>query len=155
MPRIESRLVDLGLSLPTPLAPPGNFQLVTRHGGLAYIAGHGPFDGPRPLMQGLIGRDLTLEQGSEAARLTALSILASLKQELGDLDRVTQWVRAVGYVHCAPGFNDNAKVVNGFSDLIVELWGDAGRHARSAPGQGPSPLNVPIIVDAIVAVDDS
>ena len=153
MPGIESRLAEIGLSLPTPLAPPGNFELVKVHGDLAYIAGHGPFDGATPVMQGLIGRDLTLEEGYEAARLTALSILASLKQELADLDRVTQWIRAVGYVHCAPSFNDNAKVVNGFSDLIVELWGDAGRHARSAPGQGPSPLNVPIIVDAIVAID--
>ena len=88
----------------------------------------------------------------QAARLTALSILASLKRELGELDRVTQWLRAVGYVHCASDFGQNAAVVNGFSDLIAELWGDAGRHARSAPGQGPSPLNVPIIVDAIVAV---
>ena len=150
---IEDRLTALGLALPAPLEPPGNFQLVKLHGGLAYIAGHGPFDGATPLVSGLIGRDLTLEQGYEAARLTALSILASLKQELGDLDRVTQWIRAVGYVHCAPGFGHNAGVVNGFSDLVVELWGDAGRHARSAPGQGPSPLNVPIIVDAIVAVD--
>jgi enamine deaminase RidA (YjgF/YER057c/UK114 family) len=123
------------------------------HGGLAYIAGHGPFDGSTVLMEGVVGRDLTLEQGYEAARLTGLSILASLKLELGDLDRVTGWVRAVGYVHCAPGFNENAKVVNGFSDLIVELWGEPGRHARSAPGQGPSPLNVPVIVDAIAAVD--
>jgi len=79
-------------------------------------------------------------------------MLASLKQELGELDRETQWIRAVGYVHCEPGFGQNAVVVNGFSDLIAELWGEAGRHARSAPGQGPSPLNVPIIVDAIAAV---
>ena len=93
-----------------------------------------------------------MEEGYEAARLTGLSILASLKLELGDLDRVTEWLRAVGYVHTSPGFSDNTKVVNGFSDLIIDLWGDAGRHARSAPGQGPSPLNVPIIVDAIVAV---
>ena len=78
--------------------------------------------------------------------------LTSLKQELGDLDRVQRWLRAVGYVHSAPGFHDNAKVVNGFSDTIVEVWGEAGRHARSAPGQGPSPLNIPIIVDAVVAV---
>lgn len=150
---IEEKLDALGLSLPAPLVPPGNFELVKLHGGLGYIAGHGPFDGPTLLVEGLVGRDLTVEQGYEAARLTALSILASLKQELGDLDRVTQWLRIVGYVHCAPGFGHNASVVNGFSDLIVELWGDAGRHARSAPGQGPSPLNVPIIVDAIIAVD--
>lgn len=150
---IEAKLETLGLSLPAPLVPPGNFRLVKLHGGLAYIAGHGPFDGSTLLVEGQIGGDLTVEQGYDAARLTALSILASLKHELGDLDRVTQWLRAVGYVHCAPGFAQHATVVNGFSDLIVELWGDAGRHARSAPGQGPSPLNVPIIVDAIVAVE--
>jgi enamine deaminase RidA (YjgF/YER057c/UK114 family) len=149
---IEAKLEAMGLTLPAPLVPPGNFELVTVHGGLAYVAGHGPFDGSTLLVEGLVGRDLTLDQAYEAARLTALSILASLKRELGELDRVTRWLRAVGYVHCAPGFAQNAAVVNGFSDLIVELWGQAGRHARSAPGQGPSPLNVPIIVDAIVAV---
>jgi enamine deaminase RidA (YjgF/YER057c/UK114 family) len=151
--KIEAKLEAMGLILPAPLVPPGNFELVTVHRGLAYVAGHGPFDGSTLLAEGLVGRDLTVEQAYDAARLTALSILASLKRELGDLDRVTQWLRAVGYVHCAPGFGQNAAVVNGFSDLIVELWGDAGRHARSAPGQGPSPLNVPIIVDAIVAVE--
>jgi hypothetical protein len=151
--RIEGKLEEMGLTLPAPLTPPGNFELIKLHGGLAYIAGHGPFDGATLLVQGLVGRDLTVEKAYDAARLTALSILASLKREFGDLDRVTQWIRAVGYVHCAPGFGQNATVVNGFSDLIVGLWGDAGRHARSAPGQGPSPLNVPIIVDAIVAVE--
>jgi enamine deaminase RidA (YjgF/YER057c/UK114 family) len=152
MGRIEDRLDELGLTLPEPLVPPGNFELVKVYGGLAYIAGHGPFDGPTPVVQGLVGRDLTLDEAYQAARLCALSILASLKRELGELDRVTQWIRAVGYVHCEPGFAQNAGVVNGFSDLIVELWGEAGRHARSAPGQGPSPFNVPIIVDAIAAV---
>lgn len=152
MGRIESRLDELGLTLPAPLAPPGNFQLVKVHNGLAYIAGHGPFDGSTPLVQGLVGRDLDVDEAYQAARLTALSILASLKREFAELDRVTEWIRAVGYVHCRSGFGQNATVVNGFSDLIVELWGDAGRHARSAPGQGPSPLNVPIIVDAVVAV---
>lgn len=150
---IGAKLEQLGLSLPRPIVPPGNFQPVKLHGGLAYIAGHGPFDGPTPLCQGLIGNDLTLEQGYDAARMTALSILASLERALGELDRVTQWLRVVGYVHCVPNFEQNAAVVNGFSDLIVELWGEAGKHARSAPGQGPSPLNVPIIIDAIVAVD--
>ncbi len=156
MSRIESRLNELGLTLPVPLTPPPeatfNFELVKLHDGLPYIAGHGPFDGSTPLMQGVVGRDLTVEEGYDAARLTGLSILASLKQELGNLDRVTQWLRAVGYVQTAPDFGQNAAVVNGFSDLIVELWGDAGRHARSAPGQGPSSYNIPIIVDAIAAV---
>jgi hypothetical protein len=132
--------------------PPGNFKLVKVHSGIGYIAGHAAIDGSTVLVEGIVGRDLTVEEGYEAARLTGLSILASLKYELGDLDHVTEWLRAVGYVQTAPGFTDNAKVVNGFSDLILELWGDAGRHARSAPGQGPSPLNVPVIVDGIVAV---
>jgi enamine deaminase RidA (YjgF/YER057c/UK114 family) len=142
------------VTLPEPMTPPGNFKLINVHAGLAYVAGHPAISGTRILVQGVVGRDLRLDEGYEAARLTALSILASLKQELGDLDRVTRWLRAVGYVQTASDFHDNAKVLNGFSDLIVELWGEAGRHARSAPGQGPSPLNVPVIVDAIVAVSE-
>lgn len=149
---IEGRLAELGLVLPAPMNPPGNFKLVNIHAGVAYVAGHPAIDGSTLLAKGVVGRDLTVEQGYTAARLTGLSIIASLKQELGDLDRVTKWLRAVGYVQTAPDFHDNAKVVNGFSDLIIEVWGEAGRHARSAPGQGPSPLNVPIIVDAIVAI---
>jgi enamine deaminase RidA (YjgF/YER057c/UK114 family) len=152
--RIDQRLEELGLVLPAPMEPPGNFELVTVHNGVAYVAGHAPIDGAEVLIQGAVGGDVTLEEGYRAARLTGLSILASLKRTLGDLDRVARWLRAVGYVHAAPGFHDNAKVVNGFSDLIVEIWGDVGRHARSAPGQGPSPLNVPIIVDAFVAVSE-
>jgi enamine deaminase RidA (YjgF/YER057c/UK114 family) len=152
MSLIEDRLAELGLTLPEPMKPPGNFRLVAVHGGVGYVAGHPPIDGSKVLIEGVVGRDLTREEGYEAARLAALSILATLKQELGDLDRVTQWLRAVGYVQTAPDFHENAAVVNGFSDLIVELWGERGRHARSAPGQGPSPLNVPIIIDAMVAV---
>lgn len=154
MGRIDGRLEELGLTLPEPMEPPGNFELVTVHAGVAFVAGHAPIDGSTVLVQGVVGGDLTRDDGYRAARLTGLSILASLKRTLGDLDRVTSWLRAVGYVQAAPGFHDNATVVNGFSDLIVEIWGDAGRHARSAPGQGPSPLNVPIIVDAFVAVKD-
>ena len=150
--RIESRLEDLELVLPAPMQPPGNFKPVNVHGGLAYIAGHPAIDGSTVLVHGAVGRDLTVEEGYGAARLTALSIIASLKREVEDLDRVTSWLRAVGYVQSAPEFHANAKVVDGFSDLIIEVWGEAGRHARSAPGQGPSPLNVPVIVDAIVAV---
>jgi enamine deaminase RidA (YjgF/YER057c/UK114 family) len=152
--RIADRLQELGLVLPAPMDPPGNFELVTVHGGVAYVAGHAPIDGSRILVHGTVGGDLTLDEGYDAARSTGLSIIASLEHALGDLDRVTRWLRAVGYVQSAPGFHDNAKVLNGFSDLIVEIWGDAGRHARSAPGQGPSPLNVPVIVDAFVAVSD-
>jgi len=154
MSRVEARLEELGLVLPAPMNPPGNFKLVNVHGGIAYIAGHPAIDGSTILVEGVVGRDLTVEEGYRAARLTGLSIIASLKHEFGDLDRVTNWLRAVGYVQTAPDFHDNAKVVNGFSDLIVDIWGELGRHARSAPGQGPSPLNVPVIVDAIAAVSE-
>jgi enamine deaminase RidA (YjgF/YER057c/UK114 family) len=116
MGRIEDKLDELGLSLPTPMTPPGNYQPVLLHAGLAYVAGHGPFDGSTPLMQGVVGRDLTVDEGYEAARLTALTILASLKRELGELDRVTHWLRVVGYVQTAPDFGQNAAVINGFSD---------------------------------------
>jgi enamine deaminase RidA (YjgF/YER057c/UK114 family) len=154
MGRIDDRLRELGLTLPAPMVPPGSFELVTVDGGIAYVAGHAPMDGSTVLAEGAVGDELTLEDGYRAARLTGLSMLASLKHTLGDLDRVRRWLRAVGYVHAGRGFHDNAKVVNGFSDLIVEIWGEAGRHARSAPGQGPSPLNVPIIVDAVVAISE-
>jgi enamine deaminase RidA (YjgF/YER057c/UK114 family) len=154
MGQIDERIRELGLTLPAPMVPPGNFKLVNVDGNVAYISGHPPIDGSEILVRGRVGAELSLEEGYEAARLTALAMLASLRRELGRLDRVHKWLRAVGYVQTAPDFHDNAKVVNGFSDLIVELWGEAGRHARSAPGQGPSPLNVPIIVDAVVTLND-
>jgi enamine deaminase RidA (YjgF/YER057c/UK114 family) len=152
MGSIERLLAERGLQLPEAVAPVGNYEPVKIHGELAFVAGHAPMDGTRVLVTGLVGESLSLEEGYEAARLTALAILASLRQALGDLDRVQAWIRAVGYVHCAPGFDRHADVLNGFSDLIIDLWGEAGRHARSAPGQGPSPLGVPIIIDAVVAM---
>ena len=104
-------------------------------------------------MRGKVGGTLTPEDGYEAARLTALSILASLKSELGDLDRVTTWVKALGLVNCAPGFNNTPAIINGFSDLILELWGDAGRHARSAIGAAELPFDMPVEVEAVVEID--
>jgi enamine deaminase RidA (YjgF/YER057c/UK114 family) len=135
--KIEAKLGAMGLILPAPLVPPGNFELVTVHGDLAYVAGHGPFDGSTLLVEGLVGRDLTIDQAYEAARLTTLSILASLKRELGELDRVTRWLRAVGYVHCAPGFTQNAAVVNGLatssSNSGARLAGTRAQHRDRAP----------------------
>src|SRR5215212_7948866 len=105
---VEDRLAERGMELPRPFAaPPGiefRFELVRMHEGLAYVSGHGPLDGDRVLMQGKVGEELTVEQGYEAARLTGLSILASLKSALGELDRVGRWVKALGLVNCAPGF---------------------------------------------------
>jgi enamine deaminase RidA (YjgF/YER057c/UK114 family) len=156
MGAIEDRLAELGLALPAPLAAPQGvrlpFELVRVHGAVGYISGHGPFDGDRLLATGRVGAELTVEQGYEAARATGLSMLASLKQELGELDRVTGWVKALGFVKCAEGFNVTPAAINGFSDLILALWGDAGRHARSAIGAAELPFGMPVEVEAIVAI---
>lgn len=153
---IENRLEALGLSLPAPPAPPPGvrlpFELVRVHGDVAYVSGHGPFDGDELLAVGRVGTDLTVEQAYDAARATGLSMLASLKQELGDLDRVTDWLKVLGFVNCGEGFNVTPAVINGFSDLILELWGDAGRHARSAIGSGELPFGMPVEVEAVVAL---
>jgi enamine deaminase RidA (YjgF/YER057c/UK114 family) len=157
MGRIEDRLTKLGLTLPKPFAPPPGaefkFEPVRVSGGLAYISGHLPTNGHEVLVRGKVGAELAAADGYEAARLTGLAILASLKRELGELDRVTRWVKALGLVNCAPGFDETPAVVNGFSALVLELWGDAGRHARSAIGAAELPFGVPVEVEAIAGVD--
>jgi enamine deaminase RidA (YjgF/YER057c/UK114 family) len=156
MGAIRERLAELGLELPAPPSPPPGvelpFDLVRVHGGLAYVSGHGPFDGDRLLVTGSVGGDVSVDQGYEAARSTALSMLASLEQELGDLDRVTSWIKILGFVKCAEGFNVTPAAINGFSDLILKLWGDAGRHSRSAIGAGELPFGMPVEVEAVVAI---
>jgi enamine deaminase RidA (YjgF/YER057c/UK114 family) len=153
---VEDRLQELGLTLPAPFAPPPGvefkFDLVRVHEGLAYVSGHLPVDGDRVLVQGKVDADVSVEEAHQAARLTGLSILASLKQELGDLDRVTGWVKALGLVNCSPGFSKTPAVINGFSELILEVWGDAGHHSRSAIGAAELPFDVPVEVEAIAAV---
>jgi enamine deaminase RidA (YjgF/YER057c/UK114 family) len=156
MGRIDDRLAELGLELPKPFAaPPGvefKFDLVQVNGNLAYVSGHLPTDGAEVLVTGKVGADVTVEEGYEAARLVGLAICAGLKQELGDLDRVSRWVKVLGLVNCAPGFSKTPAVINGFSELIMELWGEAGRHARSAIGASELPFDVPVEVEAIVEV---
>jgi enamine deaminase RidA (YjgF/YER057c/UK114 family) len=156
--RIADRLAELGHSLPAPFAPPPGvqfrFDLVRVSGGHAYVSGHGPLDGPKVLVRGKVGAEVTPEEGYEAARLTALSVFTSLERELGDLDRVTGWVKLLGLVNCAPGFSATPGVINGFSDLVLELWGDAGHHARSAIGAAELPFDIPVEVEAIVEVSN-
>jgi enamine deaminase RidA (YjgF/YER057c/UK114 family) len=156
MGAVEDRLRELGLELPAPFAaPPGvefKFDLVRVQDGLAYVSGHLPMDGGEVLVKGKVDADVSVEQAQAAARLTGLSILASLKQELGDLDRVTGWVKALGLVNCSPGFSKTPAVVNGFSELILEVWGEAGHHARSAIGASELPFDVPVEVEAIAEV---
>lgn len=158
MGRIESRLTELSLELPEVFSPPPgiefSFDRITVSGRLAYISGHGPINGTEVLVAGKVGGDVTVERGYEAARLTALSILASLKHELGELDRVDRWVKALGLVNCAPGFNLTPAVINGFSDLIGEVWGAPGRHSRSAVGAAELPFDMAVEVEAIVELAD-
>lgn len=157
MSTIEAKLAALGLQLPAPLQlPPGvkfPFQFVRVAGLRAFVSGHGPQspDGSIAAPLGKLGRELTVEQGYNQARTVALSILGSLKRALGDLDRVQQWNRVLGMVNSAPGFNRQPAVINGFSDLILELYGpEAGGHARSAVGMAELPFDIPVEIEAEV-----
>lgn len=157
--QIEAKLEALGLVLPVPIkTPPGvrlPFASVRTHGNRAYISGHGPQlpDGSLAQPLGKVGAEVSLEEGYYAARLTALSILANLKRELGDLDRVTAWLRVFGMVNSAPGFTRQPAVINGFSDLILELYGtEVGQHARSATGMAELPFRLPVEIEAEVEI---
>jgi enamine deaminase RidA (YjgF/YER057c/UK114 family) len=154
---IEAKLAALGLQLPAPIRlPPGvkfPFKFVRVAGSRALISGHGPqnLDGSIAAPLGKLGRELTVEQGYAQARTVALTILGSLQRALGDLDRVRQWNRVFGMVNSAPGFNKQPAVINGFSDLILELYGpEAGGHARSAVGMAELPFDIPVEIEAEV-----
>ena len=154
---VEARLEELGLVLPEPLkAPPGlqlPFSWVRVRGNRAYVSGHGAQnpDGSLAGPFGKVGAEVSLEQGYEAARLTALSVLGNLKRTLGDLNRLSAWLRVFGMVNSAPGFNQQPNVINGFSDLIIEVYGsEVGDHARSAVGMAELPLGLPVEIEAEV-----
>jgi enamine deaminase RidA (YjgF/YER057c/UK114 family) len=157
--KIEAKLAEMGLTLPEPMQAPQGMRLpfaqVRVRGNRAYISGHGPLnaDGSLAKPLGKVGAEVSLEQGYQAARLVALAILGSLKRELGDLDRVTAWLRVFGMVNSAPGFNQQPAVINGFSDLILELYGpEAGQHARSAVGMAGLPVDLPVEIEAEVEI---
>ena len=143
----------MGLELPQPLSPIGNYVSAVRSGNLLFLSGHGPRSGGKPVMTGKIGRELTIEQGYEAARLTMLNCLSSIKQAIGDLDRIKRIVKLLGMVNSTDNFFEHPKVINGASDLLVELYGDAGRHARSAVGMQSLPMNIPVEIEMIVEVE--
>jgi len=156
---IEAKLKKMGLELPAPFKVPEGVRLpfswVRVRGNLAFISGHGPqdTDGSFALPLGKVGKDLTIEEGYASARKVALSMLGTLKRELGDLDRVAAWLRVFGMVNSAPGFDQQPRVINGFSDLIIELYGpERGGHARSAVGMAELPFGFPVEIEAEIEI---
>jgi len=148
--KIEARLKELGIELPQAAAPAANYVPFVISGKLLFVSGQLPMAGGKPAVTGVLGAGVTLAEGQRAARLCAVNIIAQAKAALGDLDRVTRIVRLGGFVASAPDFTDQPKVVNGASDLMVEVFGDAGRHARAAVGVNVLPLGTAVEVDAII-----
>ena len=151
---IEERLIDLGIVLPPVFPPAGNYLACVIIDDMVYVGGHGPIAGSQ-IIRGKVGADLTLEEAQEAARITALSILASLKAELGDLDRIERIVKVFGMVNVAPGFNQTPSVIDGCSDLFVKVFGDAGQHTRSAVGLAELPFDIAVEIELIAKLRPS
>lgn len=149
---VYERLKELKLALKKPGTPAANYVKARTSGNLVFLSGHGPRQPDGGFVQGKVGRDLTLEEGYTAARLTGLELLSSLEQEIGDLNRVKRFVKVLGMVNVDPSFTDMPKVINGFSDLMVDLFGERGRHARSAVGMASLPVNIAVEIEMIVEI---
>ena len=145
---IDQRLRELGITLPPVFPPAGNYLGCVVDNGIVYVGGHGPIDGEN-IIRGKVGQDLSLEEGRHAARLTALSILATLHADLGDLDRIIRIVKVFGMVNVATSFNQTPAVIDGCSDLLVDVFGDAGRHTRSAVGLAELPFDIAVEIELI------
>ena len=152
--KTERRLKELGIELAPATSPMANYVNAVRTGNLLYLAGKGPGLPGQSLPTGKVGRDLTIEQAYKHARETGLNLIAVMKAELGDLDRVKRIVKVLGMVNAMPEFGHQPEVINGCSDLFVEVFGDRGRHARSAVGMGSLPRGIPVEIEVIVEVDD-
>jgi enamine deaminase RidA (YjgF/YER057c/UK114 family) len=152
-PRLpEARLEVLGIKLPPSPKPVASYVPAVRTGNLVYLAGQGPFAGGKPTITGKVGAGLTEKQGYDAAREAALVALAALRAEVGSLDRVSRIVKVVGFVNSAPGFNRQPWVVNGASEVLIEIFGEAGRHARSSVGVNELPLDIPVEIEIVAEV---
>jgi enamine deaminase RidA (YjgF/YER057c/UK114 family) len=152
--KVETRIEALGLKLPPAWTPPATFITAVRTGNLVFLSGHGPRREDGTQITGKVGADRTLEDGYEAARRVALELLASLKAEIGDLDKVKRVVKLLGMVNCTSDFVDQPKVINGASDLLVEVFGEVGKHARSAVGMMALPTNITVEIEMIVEVEE-
>jgi len=149
----EQKLAQLRIVLPTVQEVNGSYVDMTRVGNLIFLSGKGPLQANGEYIKGKVGSDLTIEQGYAAARLTAVNQLAVLKKELGDLKKIKRIVKVNGYVNSASNFYDQPKVVNGFSDLLIEIFGEAGRHARTSIGTAALPMNMAIEVEMIIEIE--
>lgn len=153
---VEKKLTEMGLLLPPSPAPVANYIPAVRSGNLLFVSGHGPAlvkDGKIEYIRGELGRDLTVEQGYEAAKQVMLNILQSIKGVIGDLDKVRRIVKVLGFVNCTEDFPDQPKVINGASDLLVALYGEGGRHARSAVGMQQLPFGIAVEIEMVVEVE--
>jgi len=151
----EARLTELSITLPQQSTPVANYVGAVRTGNLLFVSGHGPLrtDG-KPSTRGKLGRDLTVEQGYNVAREVGLSLLATTRATLGSLDKVRRVVKVLGMVNSAEGFGDQPKVINGFSDLMVQVFGEAvGKHARSAVGMAELPMGIPVEIEMVLEVE--
>jgi len=149
----QARLESLGIELPTPSAPVANYVRTVRAGNLVFTSGHGPTQADGTFVKGKLGKDLSVEEGYAAARLTAIALLASLQKEIGDLAKVTRIVKVTGMVNSDPAFTDQSKVINGCSDLLVEIFGEKGRHARAAVGMASLPMGIAVEIEMVVEVE--
>ena len=149
---IDQKLKELGIELPAPLSPIASYVNAVSSGKLVFLSGKGPVRADGTYITGKVGIDLSIEQGYEAAQLTALHQLAALKAEIGNLDRVKRIVKVLGMVNCGPDFGDQPKVINGYSDLMVKVFGEKGKHARSAVGMIALPKNMAVEVEMIVEI---
>lgn len=154
MSQKEQRLEEMGLKLPDPPDPAGNYLPCNWSGNQLWLAGVGSRSGDGTRISGKLGSDLTLEEGYQAARCCALNLLSRIKAETGDLDRVSRIIKVVGFINSDPSFGGQAQVLDGASDLFVDLYGEAGKHARSAPGMAALPGNIAVIVECVVEIKE-
>ena len=149
----EARMRQLGITLPAPGKPVGNYVPGVRVGNLLFLSGHGPIHDGTARARGKVGRDLSVDEGYKVAREVGIRLLGSARSLLGSLDKVKRVVKVLGMVNSAEGFGDQPKVINGFSDLMVEVFGEDGRHARSAVGMAELPMGIPVEIEMILEVE--
>lgn len=149
----EQKLQQLGIVLPVPSKPVATYVNAVRTGNLIYLSGKGPTNADGTDITGKLGKDLSIEQGYAAAKSTGINLLAALKAEIGSLDKVKRIVKVLGMVNCTAEFTDQPKVINGFSDFMVEIFGEKGKHARSAVGMNALPKNIAVEIEMIVEVE--